>query len=154
MAVDGLAQICKGEAIGDRAALDVALSKGIECGGWCPAGRRAEDGAIDGKYPLTETSSREYAVRTRWNVRDSDGTLILCTGELTGGTALTREIAEGMDKPYLILAPEELNLEVLADWLVSAARPPIPLPQDGRKSEQDWTSCPHSRTRRPCPRWN
>jgi hypothetical protein len=31
----------------DRAALDVALELGIPCGGWCPRGRLAEDGAID-----------------------------------------------------------------------------------------------------------
>ena len=31
----------------DRAALDVALELGIPCGGWCPRGRKAEDGPID-----------------------------------------------------------------------------------------------------------
>ncbi len=30
----------------DRAALDVALELGLPCGGWCPKGRRAEDGPI------------------------------------------------------------------------------------------------------------
>ncbi len=28
----------------DRAALDVAMELGLEAGGWCPRGRRAEDG--------------------------------------------------------------------------------------------------------------
>jgi len=27
------------------------LSRGIECGGWCSKGRKAEDGRINGKYP-------------------------------------------------------------------------------------------------------
>jgi len=30
----------------DRGALEAALELGIECGGWCPAGRLAEDGRI------------------------------------------------------------------------------------------------------------
>src|SRR4051812_33030942 len=39
----------------DRAALDVALEHGIDCGGWCPQGRKAEDGPIPDRYPLRET---------------------------------------------------------------------------------------------------
>jgi hypothetical protein len=35
-----------GQTGADRAALDWALSRGIECGGWCPKGRKAEDGRI------------------------------------------------------------------------------------------------------------
>jgi hypothetical protein len=61
----------------DRAALDVALALGIPCGGWCPKGRKAEDGE---RYPLKETPSAGYSQRTRWNVRDADGTLILTWG--------------------------------------------------------------------------
>ncbi len=41
----------------DRAALDVALELGLLCGGWCPRGRKAEDGVIPGRYPLSETPS-------------------------------------------------------------------------------------------------
>ena len=61
----------------DRAALDLALEFGIPCGGWCPRGRRAEDGPINTRYPLTETSSTDYGVKTKRNVKESDGTLIL-----------------------------------------------------------------------------
>lgn len=61
----------------DRAALDVAMALGLEIGGWCPAGRWAEDGPIDARYPLNETPSADPAQRTEWNVCDSDGTLIL-----------------------------------------------------------------------------
>ncbi|MDA1230625.1 MAG: molybdenum cofactor carrier, partial [Planctomycetota bacterium] len=59
----------------DRAALDAASAAGMEIGGWCPRDRRAEDGIVPLRYPLRETASRSYAVRTEWNVRDSDGTL-------------------------------------------------------------------------------
>jgi Circularly permutated YpsA SLOG family len=87
----------------DRAALDVALEHGIPCGGWCPRGRRAEDGGIQARYPVMETPSVDYAQRTEWNVRDADGTLILTRGPATGGTALTMEIAHRLGKPCLII---------------------------------------------------
>jgi hypothetical protein len=87
----------------DRAALDVALEHGLPCGGWCPRGRRAEDGAIDARYPLTETPTRDYPERTEWNVRDSDGTLVLTRSEPRGGTALTARLARRMKKPCLVL---------------------------------------------------
>jgi hypothetical protein len=47
----------------DRAALDVALELGIPCFGWCPKGRRSEDGSIPGKYPLQETPTGDYRQR-------------------------------------------------------------------------------------------
>ena len=87
----------------DRAALDVALQLGIPCGGWCPKGRRAEDGVIDPRYLLQETESPEYSVRTEMNVKDSDATLILNQGLLTEGTALTLELATTYKKPYLVM---------------------------------------------------
>ena len=81
--------ISGGQTGADRAALDVALELKIPCGGWCPKGRRAEDGRIDDRYPLKETPSTDYRVRTRLNVEESDGTLVITRGPLTGGTALT-----------------------------------------------------------------
>jgi hypothetical protein len=91
----------------DRAALDVALELGVPCGGWCPRGRRAEDGPIPDRYPLRETSTREYPQRTEANVADSDGTLILKHGKMDRGTALTLELAERHGKPCLVLDLEE-----------------------------------------------
>lgn len=87
----------------DRAALDAAMGAGIECGGWCPQGRRAEDGTVPSHYPLSETESADYRMRTRLNVVDADGTLILLTGALSGGTALTRQLALAAGKPLLII---------------------------------------------------
>ncbi len=87
----------------DRAALDVARELGIPLGGWIPRGRLAEDGPLDDIYPLTETPSRRYAVRTLWNVRDSDATLLLTRGPPTGGTALTRSYARNLGRPFLVV---------------------------------------------------
>lgn len=70
----------------DRAALDWAIAHGIPHGGWCPKGRKAEDGPIDGRYQLQETPSSSYVERTEWNVRDSDGTVVFSIAAvLTGG---------------------------------------------------------------------
>lgn len=87
----------------DRAALDVASKLRIPCGGWCPRGRMAEDGQIPAKYPLQETPSDQYAQRTVWNVRDSDGTLIIYRGDLSGGTRYTTAVAERLGKHLFIL---------------------------------------------------
>ncbi len=85
----------------DRAALDLALQLGIPHGGWCPKGRKAEDGPLPPAYRLQETSSAAYGQRTRWNVRDSDGTLVLKRGTPRGGTALTISAARNLGKPFL-----------------------------------------------------
>ena len=87
----------------DRAALDVAIALGISHGGWCPRGRRAEDRRIPDVYDLQETDERDYSVRTRHNVEDSDGTLILSGGTLTGGTALTRKLAKQEGSPVRVV---------------------------------------------------
>lgn len=102
----------------DRAALDVALRLGMPLGGWCPRGRLAEDGPLAPRYPLAETPEPAYAQRTEWNVRDSDGTLILTHGEPMGGTALTRVFALQQGKPHLVidLAKEPRTHTVIA-WL-------------------------------------
>lgn len=103
----------------DRAALDAAQLAGLPCGGWCPRGRRAEDGDIDTRYPLRETPSNDYRQRTEWNVRDSDATLILNRGvQLRGGTALTHDLALQLEKPRLVIdlaAP--CNHNVIRHWL-------------------------------------
>jgi hypothetical protein len=102
----------------DRAALDAARALGLACGGWCPRGRRAEDGAIPLHYPLTETATRDYRERTRRNVEDADGTLILGCGPLGGGTAYTRDYAEAIGKPYyLIRLDKHPDVQAVQDWI-------------------------------------
>lgn len=85
----------------DRAALDVAIQLGIPHGGWVPKGRVAEDGPLPSAYRMREAASAVYAERTEKNVIDSDGTLIISRGELTGGSEATREMAVSHGRPWL-----------------------------------------------------
>ena len=93
----------------DRGALDAALNLGVECGGWCPAGRLAEDGIIPERYPVIELEDGGYAERTAQNVVDSDGTLIISNGEPIGGTRGTIERCIEKGKPYLIINYREMS---------------------------------------------
>jgi Circularly permutated YpsA SLOG family len=105
----------------DRAALDAARALGLPCGGWCPRGRLAEDGPIAAIYPLVETPSTDYAQRTRWNVRDSDGTLVLTRGRVEGGTAFTVAVARRRRRPLLVVDLEtEPDPADAARWLREA----------------------------------
>ena len=101
----------------DRAGLEVAIALGIEHGGWCPAGRLAEDGTVPSRYRLIETESSEYPVRTEQNVIDSDATLILYEGKLKGGTLLTRRICRRLEKTHLCLKIDQTNVAVVRGWL-------------------------------------
>jgi hypothetical protein len=104
----------------DRAALDAAIESNILIGGFCPKGRLSEDGTIPERYPLVETVSKDYSVRTEMNVMNADGTLILTIGTLTGGTKLTAEYAERHHKPFRIVhLVGSADLKDVARWIIS-----------------------------------
>jgi len=110
----------------DRGALEAALelprSAGISVGGWCPLGRIAEDGLIDARFPLSETPNGDPAQRTAWNVRDADATLILTQEGLTGGTALTAEMAKRLEKPLLVVDLQRpVPMADVLSWMRRAA---------------------------------
>jgi len=86
-----------------RGALDAALELNLECGGWCPEGRLAEDGAIPEQYPLRELEGGDYRDRTRKNVLDSDATAIIYFGEIEGGTESTLDDCVQLGRPYKII---------------------------------------------------
>jgi len=98
--------ISGGQTGADRAALDYAICSGITHGGWCPRGRRSQDGRIPDRYQLTETDVRDYSVRTEKNVLDSSGTLLFQM-VLSGGTRLTREFCRRHCKPCLTIDVDE-----------------------------------------------
>lgn len=95
----------------DRGALDAALSLDFPCGGWCPKGREAEDGAIPERYPLRELANGGYRERTVQNVLDSDGTLIIYYGTLSGGTEQTQLHCIRRQKPYKLIDAREISIQ-------------------------------------------
>jgi Circularly permutated YpsA SLOG family len=127
-----LSRIISGGQTGvDRGALDAALVAGFACGGWCPAHRGAEDGRIPDRYPLTslpETAAREessmrearqvgeqYRARTLKNVQASDGTVILFSGSLSGGTLLTQKLCVREKKPFITVDAKAMTRLRAAD---------------------------------------
>jgi hypothetical protein len=117
--MDSISRLVSGAQTGaDRAALDFAISRGIPHGGWCPRGRRAEDGRIPPRYEVIETPSKDYAQRTRWNVRDSDATLIISrSATLTGGSEYTRRCADELEQPCLHVHPGNDDSERIKAFL-------------------------------------
>ena len=103
----------------DRAALDAALKHGIDCGGWCPAGRLDEFGRIPEHYPLKEVAEGRFAERTRQNVRDSDGTVIIFRGELRGGTEQTVRFCESETRPYQLIDATKVSIEDASELIAS-----------------------------------
>ncbi len=101
-----------GQTGADRGALDFAINHGYTHGGWAPRGREAEDGSIPLKYQLTELGEGGYRQRTRRNVKDSDGTLIINLGELDGGSLATLSFAQKIGKPHLVI---QLDLGVSSE---------------------------------------
>ncbi len=95
----------------DRAALDVALKHGIECGGWCPAGRLDEFGRIPDRYPLQELEVGGFTERTLQNVKDSDGIVIIYPGKLGGGTEQTVRFCVEQQRPHELIDASKISAE-------------------------------------------
>ena len=96
----------------DRAALDFAIKNGILCGGYCPKGRKAEDGIIPTTYPLTEIQSGDYQDRTEMNIKHSDGTLIISINQyFDKGTSLTKRLCNQHSKPSIVVDLDQSYLQ-------------------------------------------
>ena len=108
-----------GQTGADQAGLDWAIAQGVAHGGWCPKGRKSEDGPIDARYELTETPVANYLQRTEWNVRDSDATVIFTLSEkLDGGSKRTAEFAQLLEKPWFQMRPR-VGSKYLAQFLAA-----------------------------------
>lgn len=82
-----------GQTGADRGALKAAIKLGHPHGGWCPKGRKADDGTIQSEFQLMEHESEDYSARTEANVRDTPATLVLAYEAVpTGGTKLTLDL--------------------------------------------------------------
>ena len=113
--------ISGGQSGADQAALDVAIEHGIPHGGWIPKGRKTEAGPLPEKYQLQEMPTEEYSKRTEQNVVDSDGTLLISHGDLTGGSALTRKFAKKHSRPSLHIDLNMINgfkaAQTITTWI-------------------------------------
>jgi len=93
----------------DRAGLDAAIELGLPYGGKVPKGRLSEEpDGVPMRYELIELDSDRYPVRTRANVMDADGTLLLCSKEQLArsrGTVLTLAFARQYEKPWWVADP-------------------------------------------------
>jgi len=113
--------ISGGQTGADRGGLDAAIHCDLPHGGWCPKGRKAEDGIIPSEYHLNEMASAEYLPRTKANVFDSDATVIFTYGLLSGGSLKTVMYAHHLEKPYhdidlLRTTPKKAVVEIMR-WL-------------------------------------
>ncbi|PJE14243.1 putative molybdenum carrier protein [Legionella sp.] len=109
----------------DQAGLLVATEMDIEVGGWCPKGGLDENGdCILNKYSLKEATTTNPDERTKLNIRDSDGTLILVPTwplpeKIKDGTTLTIKHAEVLQKPHLIIKLDDKDnaVDSLREWI-------------------------------------
>ena len=129
----------------DRAALDVALKHEIDCNGWCPAGRLDEFGRIPDRYPLKELKQENrkgrspdrpggletaapwhergiFAERTLANVRDSDGTIVIYSGQLRGGTEYTVESCKRLQRPHQLIDASKISIGDAAKLIANFVR--------------------------------
>ena len=117
--MDKIKIISGGQTGVDQGALDFALDHGYECGGFCPRGRKSEKGIIPYRYPVSEIESEEYIDRTKRNILESDGTLIIRDAiEIQGGVLDTIHLCTQFSKTYLIInISEEFNNEEVVKWI-------------------------------------
>jgi len=106
----------------DRAALDIALKHGIECGGSCPTGRLDEFGRIPAQYPVQELPVGGFTERTLQNVKDSDGTLIIYPGKLGGGTEQTVRFSIEQRRPHQLIDASRISAEDAAKLIAGFVR--------------------------------
>jgi hypothetical protein len=115
--------ISGGQTGADQAALDFAIERGIPHGGWIPKGRLTEVGPLPEIYHLLEMPSKSYPKRTEKNIVDSEGTVIVSHGKMTGGTLLTWELAKKHSKPCLHIDLKVNSVpggsRLLHDWIIS-----------------------------------
>lgn len=106
----------------DRAVLDVALKHGIDCGGWCPAGRLDEFGRIPDRYPVKELDHGSFAERTLQNVRNSDGSLVIYLEQLRGGTQFTLQCCRELKRPHKLIDAAKKPAEEAAKSILDFVR--------------------------------
>ena len=108
----------------DQAALRAARECGLATGGCAPLGYLTEDGpapALLRSFGLAEHESPKYPPRTRANVLEADGTLILTTNKISRGTKLTVDEAMRSGKPWKLAIEGENDVTPrdVAEWIAA-----------------------------------
>ena len=114
--------ISGGQTGADRAGLDAALHFSIPHGGWCPKGRRSEDGPISKRYKLQETEESGYVMRTIFNAEEADGTIIFAYNPNSPGTRCTVQALDEADRPYILLDLNGVPIEEAITYVVDFIR--------------------------------
>jgi hypothetical protein len=126
----GLFKIISGGQCGaDRGGLEAALELNVLTGGTAPKGFVTSDGRareLGTRFGLVEDTSSGYNRRTKLNVQEADGTVIIVSDIRSPGSHLTLEHARKCKKPVkvIIVEPEytstwlEERATCIADWIV------------------------------------
>lgn len=145
--------VAGGQTGADQAGLRAARRAALKTGGWCPPGCKSLDGDVPRVFDLKETPEERStkapevarSLRTEWNVRESDATLILtlrsviddrsasedrslkngCTKdpapqmfERDPGTAFTIECAKRYTRPLLVCDVDHADTEhQIESWI-------------------------------------
>jgi len=121
----GIKKVISGGQDGvDLGGLMAAKGLGLPTGGTAPRGFRTthgDDPTLGTEYGLTEHTSRDYPPRTKSNVVNSDGTLIIATNIYSSGTALTIRLCLEAKRPFYVVDLKRSTVDEvarpIADWL-------------------------------------
>jgi len=93
----------------------------ITHGGWVPKDRLAKNGVIPAKYQLRETPSTGHTDHMEKNVLESDATLIISRGGLTGGALISQKRAVISGRPCLhidlYMTPVLQAVSIISSWI-------------------------------------
>ncbi len=106
--------ISAGLAEVEQAALDVAIKVDIPHSGWIPNGHKDEDRSLLEKYKLKEIPASSDFEHTEKNILDSEGTLVISRGKLSGEASLLQNMTDKRNRPFL-----HIDLDSASDFFVS-----------------------------------
>jgi hypothetical protein len=95
--------ISGGQTGADQAGLRAAKAAGYATGGMMAKGFRTEEGPrpeFRELYGMFESRFEGYEHRTRFNIRNADGTVVFYFGRADGGTALTITGCKALSLPH------------------------------------------------------
>ncbi|MGA8180016.1 MAG: putative molybdenum carrier protein [Desulfobacterales bacterium] len=118
-----LKKIISGGQVGaDQAALDAAIKCKFPHGGWIQRGKKTQTGILPEKYHLIEMTVSGYKERIEQNVIESDGTVIISHGNLSGGADYSRKMAKKHRRPCLHIdlshTPAAISSSEINTWII------------------------------------